>query len=98
MEQNVLKAHRIMCKKWTLLIVNLLETKNTRRFNDLLSELPGISSKTLSERLKELEGLKVIGRKVYAEVPPKVEYSLTGSGRELSKSLECLYDWALKHA
>lgn len=96
MDENVMKAHRVMCKKWTLLIIALLQSRNPRRFNDMLSELSGISTKTLSERLKELETTSLVRRKVFPEVPPRVEYSLTDNGKELSKSLENFYSWAMK--
>ncbi len=95
-EEGVVKAHRVMCKKWTLLIIGLLQMQNPRRFNDMLGQLAGISTKTLSERLKELEKTNIIRRKVYPEVPPKVEYSLTDNGHELAKSLENFYAWAVK--
>lgn len=98
MDENIVKAHKLMCKKWSLLIIALLRERNPRRFNELLGELEGISTKTLSERLKELESMKIVSRKVYPEVPPRVEYLLTESGIDLSESLECFYTWSEKHA
>ncbi|MDY6802871.1 MAG: helix-turn-helix domain-containing protein, partial [Cyanobacteriota bacterium] len=61
-----------------------------RRPRELLEALPGISSKTLMVRLKELEKYGLLERKVYAEVPPRVEYSLTLKGRELKPVLLAL--------
>ncbi|WP_435166418.1 winged helix-turn-helix transcriptional regulator [Paenibacillus glycanilyticus] len=69
--------------KWTFLIIRDLLIEGTLRFSDLLKGMEGISPKTLSLRLKELEAKGIIGRKVYPEVPPRVEYTLTERGRQL---------------
>lgn len=69
--------------KWTFLIIRDLLIDGTLRFSDLLRSLEGVSPKTLSLRLKELEHQGIVARKVYPEVPPRVEYSLTEKGRRL---------------
>ncbi len=65
------------------MIVRDLLLDNTLRFSDLLRSMEGISPKTLSLRLKELEEKGIVERTVYPEVPPRVEYTLTEKGREL---------------
>jgi DNA-binding HxlR family transcriptional regulator len=84
----------IISKKWALLIINSLRNNEKLRFNDLMKELNGISPKTLSDTLKELQAEKLINRKSFAEIPPKVEYSLTEDGRELGKAILPLIKWA----
>lgn len=79
-------------KKWVILILRDL-LGGTRRFTDLLQSLSGISPKTLSERLKELEEDGLITRKAYPEIPPRVEYSLTEKGRSLNGILEAMMKW-----
>jgi DNA-binding HxlR family transcriptional regulator len=69
--------------KWTFFILRELLVEGTRRFGDLLRSLDGISPKTLSGRLRELENQGIVTRAVYAEVPPRVEYTLTDLGRRL---------------
>jgi len=64
------------------------------RFNDLAKELEGISPKTLSDTLKELQAQGLIKRESFAEIPPRVEYSLTKDGVELRKSIIPLLRWA----
>lgn len=76
-------------QKWAVLILREL-FDGVRRPRELLEALPGISSKTLMVRLKELEKYGLLERKVYAEVPPRVEYSLTLKGRELKPVLLAL--------
>ncbi|WP_282937893.1 helix-turn-helix domain-containing protein [Paenibacillus sp. RC67] len=69
--------------KWTFLILRDLLIEGTMRFSDLLKCLDGISPKTLSLRLKELEEHGILIRTVYPEVPPRVEYTITDKGRQL---------------
>ncbi len=78
----VARTAEIISGKWTLLIIRDLTT-GTKRFSELERSLEGISPKTLSERLSELERQGVVSRRTYAEVPPKVEYSLTAKGQAL---------------
>jgi DNA-binding HxlR family transcriptional regulator len=68
--------------KWAILILRELFYGN-RRTNEFLSALPGISTKTLTARLRELESYGLVNRTVFPEVPPRVEYSLTSKGREV---------------
>lgn len=73
---EISKAAKIIGSKWTLLILNSL-LKGTKRFGQLQKEVGDINPRTLSKRLKDLENEGYITKKIYAEVPPKVEYSLT---------------------
>ncbi|ALC83169.1 MULTISPECIES: winged helix-turn-helix transcriptional regulator [Bacillus] len=77
------KSLTIISAKWSFLIIRELLIDGTLRFGDLLKGLEGISPKTLSLRLRELEENKIITRTVYPEIPPKVEYSLTEKGKQL---------------
>ncbi|MDF2909891.1 winged helix-turn-helix transcriptional regulator [Sporolactobacillus laevolacticus] len=69
--------------KWSFLIIRELMIDGTLRYNQILKNLEGISPRTLSAKLKLLEESKIISKKVYAEVPPRVEYSLTDFGKKL---------------
>jgi DNA-binding HxlR family transcriptional regulator len=84
----------VISKKWSLLIVNALGNNGKLRFNGLMEELKGISPKTLSDALKELHTEGLITRESFAEIPPRVEYSLTHDGVELRKSIVPLLKWA----
>lgn len=79
----------IISGKWTLLIIRDLAS-DIKRFNQLERSLRGISPKTLSERLRSLEEEGVIVRKTFAEVPPRVEYSLTEKGFDLIHVIESM--------
>ena len=84
----------VISKKWALLIVNALGNRERLRFNGLMEELGGISPKTLSDTLKELQTEGLIKRESFAEIPPRVEYSLTQDGVELRKAIVPLLKWA----
>lgn len=73
---EISKAARIIGSKWTLLILNSLLGK-TKRFGELQKELGNINPRTLSKRLQDLEKQGYIKKKIFPQVPPKVEYSLT---------------------
>jgi DNA-binding HxlR family transcriptional regulator len=81
-------------KKWALLIINKLGVSGRLRFNNLMSELEGISPRTLSETLKELKEERLIDRESFSEIPPRVEYFLTDDGSELRKAINPLLRWA----
>jgi DNA-binding HxlR family transcriptional regulator len=83
----------VISKKWALLIINTLGNCGTLRFNKLMEALNGISPKTLSDTLKELQAEGLIRRDSFAEIPPRVEYSLTKDGAELGKSIIPLLEW-----
>ena len=85
----VAKTAEIISGKWTLLIIRDLTT-GTKRFSELERSLVGISPKTLSERLTALERDGILHRQTYAEVPPKVEYSLTEKGQALIPVIDAM--------
>ena len=76
--------------KWAIPILKEL-LDGSRRTHEFLDCLPGISSKTLMVRLRQLEAHGLVDRKIYAEIPPHVEYSLTPKGREIQPILAALY-------
>ncbi len=80
----------IIGSKWSILILRELFA-GERRTHQFLDALPGISSKTLTIRLRELEAYGLVARKVYPEIPPRVEYSLTEKGREIQPVMTSLY-------
>ena len=85
----VARTAEIISGKWTLLIIRDLAT-GTKRFSQLERSLHGISPKTLSERLYSLEHDGIITRQTFAEVPPKVEYTLTNKGQDLVALIEIM--------
>lgn len=83
----------VISKKWALLIINALGNCGKLRFNKLMEALSGISPKTLSDTLKELCAEGLVKRESFAEIPPRVEYSLTTDGAKLRKSVIPLLEW-----
>ncbi|MCA2003575.1 MAG: helix-turn-helix domain-containing protein [Candidatus Nitrosotenuis sp.] len=83
-------------KKWGLLIINEIGNHSRLRYNELMSELEGISPSTLASMLKDLEKAKLIEREVFREIPPRVEYSLSVRGKELREAIIPLLKWATK--
>ena len=84
----------VLGKKWALLILKNLHTKEALRFTELKRLMPGISSTVLSNRLLEMEREGLISKKIFPEIPPKVEYRLTTRARELGVILKELGGWA----
>ncbi|HEY9719492.1 MAG TPA: helix-turn-helix domain-containing protein [Trichormus sp.] len=83
--------------KWKVLIICKLKNK-TLRFNELRRELQGVTQRVLTHQLRELEADGLVTRKVFAEVPPRVEYSLTELGTTLIPVLDHLESWAREHS
>lgn len=82
--------------KWKLRILWELNQQETIRFNELQRRLSGISSVMLSKSLEELERNKIVNRRQYNEIPPKVEYSLTDLGKAIDPALQALGNWGSK--
>lgn len=82
----------LMGDKWKTLILRDLLT-GTKRFGELKKSLTGISQKVLTQHLRIMEGSGLVNRKVYAEVPPRVEYSLTELGRSLKPIHDAMWQW-----
>ncbi|HET6328651.1 MAG TPA: helix-turn-helix domain-containing protein [Planctomycetaceae bacterium] len=89
-------ALTILEGRWTLLILRAL-FEGTKRFSELHRSLAGVSHRTLTHQLRELADSGLINRKVYAQVPPKVEYSLTSLGRTLKPVIDAMHEWAETH-
>lgn len=97
---TVCPAHvtlRVIGGKWKLVILWHL-WEETKRFSELKRAIPGITQRMLSQQLRELERDGVLLRKVYAQVPPKVEYSMTDFGRTLEPILKLMCKWGEEHA
>jgi len=81
--------------KWKWLIIDVLSQEGTLRYGEMKRCLPDITHKMLSQQLKELEKMKLISRKVYRQIPPKVEYSLTKKGTTLLPIIELMCKWGV---
>ncbi|MBN8237172.1 helix-turn-helix transcriptional regulator [Halobacillus kuroshimensis] len=88
---------QIIQGKWKVLILYEIHESGCRRFGDLKQYIQDVSHKTLTRQLRELEQDGLLSRKVYPEVPPKVEYSLTERGRSLIPVLDLICDWGLQN-
>lgn len=86
-------AIEILGKRWTGLILKVL-LNGPARFNELADELQVVADRVLSERLKELEAEGIISRRIYAEVPVRVEYRLTEKGYDLAPVIEAIEGWS----
>ena len=84
----------VISKKWALLIINVIGNYGSLRFNRLMEELNGISPKTLADTLKQLQSEKLLNRESFAEIPPRVEYSLTEDGQGLREAVVPILRWA----
>lgn len=85
----------LMADKWTMLILMAL-MQGTKRNSELQRQIQGISPKMLAQTLKTLTGYGMVNRKVYPEVPPRVEYSLTEFGSSTAGPLAALLDWSVE--
>lgn len=82
----------VLSGKWKIMILFAL-CGGTKRFNELRRLIPDVTQRMLTAQLRELEDSKIVTRTVYAEVPPKVEYSLSEIGRTLTPILITLKKW-----
>jgi DNA-binding HxlR family transcriptional regulator len=87
----------LLASKWSVDVLYLL-ANGTRRYSEVFYEVGEISKKTLTQTLRALERDGLISRRVYAEVPTRVEYSLTPLGWSLTAPLVAMYEWATEHA
>lgn len=92
----VLDAFAVISGKWKFAIIYSL-LQGTRRFKELEREVEGISTRMLTKALEELQADKLITRKAYATIPPKVEYSLTQKGKDLEAVLYEIQQWGLRN-
>jgi len=87
---------RVLGGRWKIALLYFIHQEHNR-FSLLQKKMPFITTKMLSQQLKELEHDELVNRKIYAEMPPRVEYTLTEKGRSLLPVLEDLYGWGEKH-
>ena len=80
-----------------MLVLCILSENEATRFNAIAKAIPDISPKVLTETLKNLERDRLIRRELFAEIPPRVEYSLTDLGRSLMPHIESLLGWAMEN-
>jgi len=92
----IASAMAIIGNKWTALILRDLATE-PKRFGELEQSLHGISPRTLSQRLDDLEHCGIVTKKSFAEVPPRTEYALTSKGRDLIPVLQQMAAWGDKY-
>lgn len=84
---------QLIGNKWKLLIIRNLIYNGKQRFTDFIKSIPAISKKVLTDNLRALENDGIITRKVFAEVPPRVEYSLSELGNTLKPILDAMEKW-----
>ena len=84
---------QLIGNKWKILILRNLIYNGTQRFSDFVKTIPGISKKVLTDNLRALEDDGLIRRAVFAEVPPRVEYSLSETGKTLKPILDAMFKW-----
>lgn len=83
--------------KWSMLVLVTLNANGVMRFSDIHKAIEDVSQRMLTVTLRTLEADGMVERKVYAEVPPRVEYCLTDTGRSLIPHIEALIGWALEN-
>ncbi|MDY0008177.1 MAG: helix-turn-helix domain-containing protein [Bdellovibrionales bacterium] len=86
----------LLAGKWKVMIIYYL-LEGTRRFNHLQRDMHGITHRTLSQQLKEMEQDGLVLRKDYGEIPPRVEYSLSPLGKSLAPVLAAMHLWGERH-
>lgn len=86
----------VISGRWKFLILWHL-FQGTKRFSELMRGINGITQKMLTQQLREMERDEIITRKVYPQIPPKVEYSLTPLGHSLKSVLDAMCAWGIKH-
>ncbi|MEF2965727.1 helix-turn-helix domain-containing protein [Paenibacillus sp. M1] len=89
-------VQKVLAGKWSLLILHFL-SEETLRFNELQRKLDNLTHATLAKQLKALEKSGLIVRTEFAQIPPKVEYSLSDLGRKLQPSLDSLFEWGQEY-
>ncbi|MGG4548990.1 helix-turn-helix domain-containing protein [Rossellomorea marisflavi] len=96
-EGTIEAALEILVGKWKPVILFHLMHKGTLRFSELQKLIPDVTKKMLTSHLRELENHDIIHRKIYAQIPPKVEYSMTDYGKSLEPLLVSMHEWGQAH-
>lgn len=91
----VASTMKVIGAKWTVMIIREL-CEDTKRFGQIQKALDGISPRTLSARLQELEKHNIINKKIFKEIPLHVEYSLTLRGNSLKEIIHQMHEWGSK--
>lgn len=94
---NVELTLQVIGGKWKPIIIYKLGGEGVMRFSEIKRSIPNITQKMLTQQLRELEADGVVNRKVYPQVPPKVEYSLTELGQSVMPVIESLCKWGSKY-
>lgn len=88
---------QLIGNKWKLLIIRNLILSEIQRFGDFIKSIPAISKKVLTDNLRALEDDGLIEREVFAEVPPRVEYSLSELGKTLKPVFDAMFEWGANY-
>lgn len=89
-------AIEVLGGRWNLIVLYWL-ADGTRRFSDLQRLIPDVTHKMLTSTLRQLESADLVDRRIYAEVPPRVEYSLSDHGRSAQPVIEAVHRWGHQH-
>lgn len=89
-------AMLLISNKWKIFVINELQS-GTKRFNELLRSIPAISQKVLTQNLRSMEEDGLVIRQVFAEVPPRVEYTLSELGNTLTPVIDALAAWGTRY-
>lgn len=88
---------QLIGNKWKLLIIRNLVFNEKQRFGDFIKTIPAISKKVLTDNLRALEDDGLVEREVFAEVPPRVEYTLSPIGKSLKPVLDAMLEWGTEY-
>ncbi len=88
---------QLIGNKWKLLIIRNLVTNGKQRFGDFIKSIPAISKKVLTDNLRALENNGLVIREIFAEVPPRVEYTLSPLGQSLKPIFDAMFDWGTEY-
>ncbi len=88
----------VISRKWSLLLVAVVGSKDSMRYKEIMDSLQGVSPKSLSDSLGYLTKAGILERRAYSEIPPRVEYSLTEEGIRLRRAVLPIIEWAIENA